>query len=93
MDTLRSNVREFNPVSLPSLPADGYHADLVAMEIEMADVDARDAQFAEINADDATHCRHCGHVTAGMDMAGAHVQLCDSCIIQLVRDQIGVQAI
>lgn len=91
MTTVLSSVRDIKPASIPSdAVLAGFHADLAAIEVEMADRAGFDAQLAEVNEWDSVHCRHCGHVTAGMSMAGSHVQLCDSCIVELVREQIGV---
>jgi len=91
MTTVLSSVRDIKHASIPSEAAlTGFQEDMAAIEIEMADRVAQDAQLAEINEWDSVHCRHCGHVTAGMSMAGSHVQLCDSCIFELVREQIGV---
>ncbi|MGD0770126.1 MAG: hypothetical protein ABSB42_18235 [Tepidisphaeraceae bacterium] len=91
MNTVLSNVGDSNPVSVPSdVAVSGFQQDMAAIELEMADRAALDAQRDEINEWDSVHCRHCGHVTAGMSMAGSHVQLCDSCIVELVREQIDV---
>ena len=84
MSNVLSNVGDNKPVTVPSeIALTGFHADMVAVEIEMADRADLDAQLAEINQWDSVHCRHCGHVTAGMSMAGSHVQLCDSCIVTI----------
>ncbi len=71
----------------------GFLADAAAIEAEL---NARfDAELADelriINEDDSTHCRMCNGVTAGSTIAGSHVQLCDSCIVQWVGEQIGVK--
>ena len=77
-----------------SVPSDailtGFRADMNAVELEIADRAAFDAELAEINASDAAHCRHCGRESAGLSIVGTHLQICDGCLIVLVREQIGV---
>jgi hypothetical protein len=91
MANVHSCTGDSKPASASSEDAlTGFQQDMLAIEIEIADRSALEIQLAEINEWDALHCRHCGHVTGGMSMAGSHVQLCDGCIVDQVREQIGV---
>jgi hypothetical protein len=46
-------------------------------------------QLRIINEDDAKHCRLCELESGGCNIAGCHVQTCDSCLAGWVREQIG----
>jgi hypothetical protein len=71
----------------PAAWPDSIDAELDAVQ---ADIDARRNDEAMLY--DSTHCRECGHVTAGCVIAGSHVQACDGCIVKYVREQIGAVA-
>ena len=71
----------------PAAWPDTIDAELAALE---AEIDARRNDEAMLY--DSTHCRECGHVTAGTVIAGCHVQACDGCIVKYVREQIGAVA-
>jgi len=66
--------------------------DMAAIEAEIvarSGDEIPDAEIEAINRYDATHCRCCGAVTAGTDIAGSHVQACDACIVQYVQENLG----
>ena len=91
MANVHSDVGDSNPGSVPSdASLTVFQADMASIEVEMADRAALDSQRDEINEWDSVHCRVCGKISAGSDIAGCHVQACDGCIIEWVQQQIGV---